>query len=130
LLRDGQDGGISDGNGVEQVEVVDDTEGASISFYDAEPSRAVSSIRRFIHTRRYFVMDNFNEFAVKTWQDGDIFVDPRHMRNCRDADWGEEILPKLSFFLFNPSWAFFLLCYQVMCQLLLFWPQETVRTEV
>jgi hypothetical protein len=42
-----------------------------------------------------FVTDNFD------W-DGDILVDPWHMQNYRDVDWGEEILPKLSFFLFNP----------------------------
>jgi hypothetical protein len=83
---------------------VDDTEGTSILFYDTEPSRAVSGVGRFICIRRYFITDNFNEFVMETWRDGDILVDPRHMQNRWDADWGggEEILPKLSFFLFNP----------------------------
>jgi hypothetical protein len=102
LFHDGRDGGISNGDGIEWAEVVDDAEGTSISFYDAEPSRAVSGVGRFICTRHYFVTDNFSEFVVGTWRDGDIFVDPRHMRNHRDADWGEEILTELSFFLFNP----------------------------
>jgi hypothetical protein len=47
-------------------------------------------------------MDNFNEFIVETWWDRDIFVDPRHMWNHQDVDWGEEILQKLPFSLFNP----------------------------
>jgi hypothetical protein len=81
---------------------MDDMEGTSIVFYDAEPSRAVSGIGRFICTRHYFITNNFNEFVMEIWQDGDILVDPWRMRNCRDADWGEEILLKLSFFLLNP----------------------------
>jgi hypothetical protein len=129
LLHDRWDGGISNGDSIEWAEVVDDAEGTSISFYDAELSRAVSSVGRFIHTRHYFVTDNFNELVVETWQDGDILVDPRHMRNYRDVDWGEEILPKLSFFS-SIHEAFFLLSYQVMHQLLLFWPQETVGIEL
>jgi hypothetical protein len=102
LFRDGWDGGVSNGDGVEWAEVVDDVEGTSVPFYDAKPSRAVSGVGWFIRTRCYFVTDNFNEFIVETWWDGDIFVDPRHIRNRRDADWGEEILTELSFFLFNP----------------------------
>jgi hypothetical protein len=90
LFRDRRDGGISDGDGVEWAEVVDDAEGTSIPFYNAKPSRTVSGIGRFIHTRHYFVTDNFNELIVETWQDRDIFVDPRHMRNHRDADWGKK----------------------------------------
>jgi hypothetical protein len=63
----------------------------------AEPSGMVSGIGRFIHTRRYFVTDNLDEFVMQTWRDGDILVDPWHMRNRRDVDWGEEILTELSF---------------------------------
>jgi hypothetical protein len=92
----------SDNDGIKWVEVVNDTEGASIPFYDAKPSRAVSGIGRFICTRCYFVTDNFDEFVVQTWWDWDVLVDPWHMWNCQDVDWGEGILPKLSFFLFNP----------------------------
>jgi hypothetical protein len=84
------------------VEVMDGVKGTSILFYDTKPSGTVSSVGWFICTRHYFVTDNFDEFVVETWQDGDIFVDPWHMRNCQDADWGEEILLKLFFFLFNP----------------------------
>jgi hypothetical protein len=102
LLHDRWDRGISNGDSIEWAEVMDDAEGTSISFYDAEPSRVVSGIGQFICTRHYFIMDNFNEFVVETWQDGDILVDPRRMQNHRDVDWGEEILPRLSFFLFNP----------------------------
>jgi hypothetical protein len=101
LLHDRQDGGISDGDGVELAEVVYDMEGTSIPFYDTKPPRTVSSVGWFICTRYYFVMDNFNKFIVETWQDGDILVDPRRMWNHWDVDWGEEILLKLSFFLFN-----------------------------
>jgi hypothetical protein len=81
---------------------VDNVEGASIPFYDTKPPGAVSGIGWFIRTRHYFVMNNFDEFVVETWRDRDIFVDPWHMRNHWDADWGEEILLELSFFLFNP----------------------------
>jgi hypothetical protein len=102
LLHDRRDGGISNGDGVEWAEVMNDVEGTSIPFYDTKPPRAVSSVGRFIRTRHYFVTDNFNEFVVETWRDGDIFVDPRRMQNHRDTDWGKEIMPKLSFFLFNP----------------------------
>jgi hypothetical protein len=102
LFHNRRDGGISNGDGVEWVEVVDDVEGTSILFYDAKPSRMVSSVGWFIRTRCYFVIDNFNELIVETWRDRDIFVDPRHMQNRRDADWGEEILLKLPLFLFNP----------------------------
>jgi hypothetical protein len=84
------------------VEVVDDAEGTSILFDDAKPPRAVSGIGRFIRTRRYFIMDNFDEFIVETWWDGDIFVDPWRMWDRWDVDWGEEIFTELSFFLFNP----------------------------
>jgi hypothetical protein len=66
LFRDGQDGGISNGDGIERAEVVDDAEGASIPFYDAKPSGTVSGIGRFIRTRHYFVTDNFDEFVVQT----------------------------------------------------------------
>jgi hypothetical protein len=86
LFHDGQDGGISNGDGIEWAEVVDDTEGTSILFYDAEPSRAVSGVGRFIRTRHYFITDNFNKFIMETWQDGDILVDPRRMWNRWDAD--------------------------------------------
>jgi hypothetical protein len=81
---------------------MDDAEGISIPFDDAKPPRAVSGVGRFIRTRRYFVTDNFDEFVVETWRDGDIFVDPWCMQDRRDADWGEENLTELSFFLFNP----------------------------
>jgi hypothetical protein len=81
---------------------VDDAEGTSILFYDTKLPRAVSGIGRFIRTRHYFVTDNFNEFVVETWWNGDIFIDLRRMRKHWDVDWGEEILPELSFFLFNP----------------------------
>jgi hypothetical protein len=81
---------------------MNDTEGTSIPFYDAKPSGMVSSVGRFIRTRCYFVTDNLNELVVETLQDGDILVDLGCMWNCQDADWGEEILPELSFFLFNP----------------------------
>jgi hypothetical protein len=102
LFNDRRDRGISDGDDIEQAEVVDDTEETSIPFYDTEPSGMVSGVGQFIRTRHYFVMDNFNEFIVETWWDADILVDPRHMWNHWDAEWGEEILLKLSFFLFNP----------------------------
>jgi hypothetical protein len=46
-------------------------------------------------------MDNFDKFVVETWRDRDILVDPWCMRNRQDVDWGEGILLKLSFFLFN-----------------------------
>jgi hypothetical protein len=98
LLRDRWDKGIYNGDGIEWAEVMDDAEGA----FDTEPPGAVSGIGWFICTRHYFVTDNFNEFIVETWQDGDILVDPRHMWNYQDVDCGEEILLKLSFFLFNP----------------------------
>jgi hypothetical protein len=42
-------------------------------------------------------MNNFDEFVVETWQDGNILVDPWCMQNCWDADWREEILPELLF---------------------------------
>jgi hypothetical protein len=80
---------------------MDNMEGASILFYDTEPPGAVSSIGWFTHTRHYIVMDNFDEFIVKTWWDGDILVDSWHMQNSWDVDWREEILMELSFFLFN-----------------------------
>jgi hypothetical protein len=80
---------------------MDDTEGTSVPFYDTKPPGTVSCIGQFIHTRHYFVTNNFDEFIVETWQDGDILVDPWRGQNGRDADWGKEILPKLSFFLFN-----------------------------
>jgi hypothetical protein len=86
LFRDRQDGGISDGDGVEWAEVVDDVEGTSILFYDTKPSGVVSSVGQFICTRHYFVMDNFDEFVMETWWDGDILVDPWRMWNHRDAD--------------------------------------------
>jgi hypothetical protein len=101
LFRDRWDGGISNGDGVEWAEVMDDMERTSIAFYDTEPPRAVSGVRRFICTRCYVVMNNFDKFIVETWQDGDILVDPWHMQNCWDVDWRKEILPELSFFLFN-----------------------------
>jgi hypothetical protein len=102
LFHDGRDGGVSNGDGVEWAEVVDNVEGTSIPFDDAKPSGAVSGVGQFIHTRHYFIMDNFDKFVMETWRDGDILVDPWRMWNRRDADWGEEILTELSFFLFNP----------------------------
>jgi hypothetical protein len=97
-----QDGDISNGDGVEWAEVVYDTEGTSIAFDYAEPSGAVSSIGRFIHTGRYLFTDDFDEFTVETRRYGDVLVDPWHMRDGRDAHWREEILPELSLFLFDP----------------------------
>jgi hypothetical protein len=79
LFHDWWDGGISDGDGIEWAEVMDNVEGTSIPFYDTKPSGAVSGVGRFICTRRYFVTDNFNEFIVETWRDGDILVDPWRM---------------------------------------------------
>jgi hypothetical protein len=102
LFRYRQDRDISNGDGVERAEVVYDTEGTSVVFDYTEPSGTVSSVGWFIRTRHYFVMDNLDEFVVQTWWDGDILVDPWRMRNRQDADWGEEILAELSFFLFNP----------------------------
>jgi hypothetical protein len=52
------DGGISDGDSIEWVEVVDDVERTSILFYDTEPPGVVSGIGWFIHTRHYLVMNN------------------------------------------------------------------------
>jgi hypothetical protein len=85
LFCDRQDGGISDGDGIEWAEVVDNAEGTYILFYDTKPPRAVSGVGRFIHTRHYFVTNDFNEFVMETWQDGDILVDPWHMWNHQDA---------------------------------------------
>jgi hypothetical protein len=67
LFCDRRDGGISNGDSVEWAEVMDDAEGTSILFYDAKLSRTVSGAGRFICTRHYFVMDNFNELVVETW---------------------------------------------------------------
>jgi hypothetical protein len=53
LFRDGWDGGVSNGDGIERAEVVDDVEGTSILFDDAKPSGAVSGVGWFIRTRRY-----------------------------------------------------------------------------
>jgi hypothetical protein len=49
LFCDRQDRGISDGDGIERAEVVDDAEGTSIPFYDAKPSGTVSGVGRSIH---------------------------------------------------------------------------------
>jgi hypothetical protein len=68
----------------------------------AEPPGTISGIGRFIHTRHYFVMDDFDELIVETRQDGDVLVDPWRMRDGWDANWRKEILPELSFFLFHP----------------------------
>jgi hypothetical protein len=87
LFCDRWDVGISDGDGIELVEVMEDTEGTSVPFYNTKPSGAVSSVGWFIRTRHYFVMNNFDEFIVETWQDRDIFVDPWCMRNHQDVDW-------------------------------------------
>jgi hypothetical protein len=97
-----QDGDISNGDGIEWTEVMYDTEGALVTFDHTEPPRSVSSIGRFICTRCYFVTDNFDEFVVETMRDGDVLVDPQHMQDGQDAHWREEILPELSFFLFDP----------------------------
>jgi hypothetical protein len=65
-----RDGDISDGDGIEQMEVMYDTEGAPVAFDHTEPPGSVSSIGRFIHTEHYFVMDDFDEFVVETRRDG------------------------------------------------------------
>jgi hypothetical protein len=83
------DGDVSNGDGVEWVEVVYDMEGTSIAFDYAEPSGVVSGIGRFIRTGRYLFTDDFDKFIVETRQDGDILVDPWRMRDGRDAHWRE-----------------------------------------
>jgi hypothetical protein len=102
LFRYRWDRDVSNGDGIEQVEVVYDTEGTSVTFDYAEPSGAVSGIGWFIRTGRYLFMDDFDEFVVETRWDGDVLVDPWRMRDGRDAHWRKEILPELSLFLFNP----------------------------
>jgi hypothetical protein len=97
-----RDGDVSDGDSVERAEVVYYPERASVAFDYAEPSRVVSGIGRFIRTGRYLFTDDFDEFVVETRRDGDVLVDPRRMRDGWDAHWREEILPKLSLFLFHP----------------------------
>jgi hypothetical protein len=86
LFCDGRDGDISDGDGVEQMEVMYDTEGAPIAFDYAKPSGTVSGIGRFIRTGHYFVMDNFDELVMETRRDGDVLVDPQRMRDGWDAN--------------------------------------------
>jgi hypothetical protein len=85
------------------MEVIYDTEGASIAFDYAEPPGTVSSIGQFICTRYYFVMDDFDKFIVETRWDGDVPVDPWRMQDSWDANWRKEILLELSHFLFNPQ---------------------------
>jgi hypothetical protein len=102
LFRYRQDRDVSNGDGVERAEVVYDTEGTSVVFDYAEPSGAVSGIGQFIRTRRYLFTDDFDEFVVETRRDGDVLVDPWRMRDSWDVHWREEILLKLSLFLFNP----------------------------
>jgi hypothetical protein len=97
-----QDGDISNGDGIEWTKVMYDTEGAPVTFDHTEPPGSISSIGRFIHTGRYFVTDEFDEFIVETRRDGDVLVDPRHMRDGWDVHWREEVLPELSLFLFDP----------------------------
>jgi hypothetical protein len=92
LFHDRQDRDVSDGDGIEQVEVMDYVEGASVMFDNTEPSGAVSGIGWFIQTRHYFVMDNLDELVMETRQDGDVLVDPQHMWNCWDVDQREEII--------------------------------------
>jgi hypothetical protein len=63
LFRYRRDGDISNGDGVEQVEAVYDTEGTSIAFDYAEPSGAVSGIGRFIRTGRYLFTDDLTSLS-------------------------------------------------------------------
>jgi hypothetical protein len=102
LFRYRQDRDVSNGDGVERAEVVYDTEGTSVAFDYAEPSGAVSGVGWFICTRHYLFTNDFDEFIVETRWDGDVLVDPWHMRDSRDAHWREGILPELSLFLFDP----------------------------
>jgi hypothetical protein len=62
-----RDRDIFDGDGVEWTEVMYDMEGAPIMFDHIEPPGSVSGIGRFIHTRHYFVMDNFDK---SSWRPG------------------------------------------------------------
>jgi hypothetical protein len=80
-----RDRDVSNGDNVEWAEVMYDTEGSSIAFDYAEPSGAVSGVGRFIHTGRYLFTDDFDEFVVETRRDGDVLVDPWHMRDGWDA---------------------------------------------
>jgi hypothetical protein len=102
LFCNGQDGDISDGDGVEWVEVVYDMEGTPVVFDYTEPPGTISGIGWSICTGHYFVMDDFDELVMETRQDGDVLVDPWHMWDGWDANWREEILLELSLFLFHP----------------------------
>jgi hypothetical protein len=97
-----RDGDISGGDSVEQTEVMYNTKGAPVAFDHTEPPGSISGIGRFICTGHYFVTDDFDKFVVETRRDGDVFVDPRRVRDSWDAHWREEILPELSLFLFDP----------------------------
>jgi hypothetical protein len=88
LFRDRWGRGISDDDGIEWVEVMDDAEETSIPFYNTKPPGAVSGVGRFIRTRHYFVTNNFDEFIVETWPDRDILVDPWHMDEVKKIQKG------------------------------------------
>jgi hypothetical protein len=102
LFRYRWDGDISNGDSVEWMEVMYDTEEASVTFDYAEPPGTISGIGRFIRTGCYFVTDDSDKLIVETRRDGDILVDPRRMQDGWDVNWREGILPELSFFLFHP----------------------------
>jgi hypothetical protein len=105
-----------DSDGIERLEAVNDAKGFSVFLKDAKPSSAVGSIGGFVDASIYLSADNFTNFIVDTWRDGDILFDPRDVRNCRDFDGREEVFAEVTALAVCPREACVLFAHEVMHQ--------------
>ena len=71
------------GDGVEGLEVVNESERLTVLFEHTEPARLVSCGGRFVHTGGDAVLDDLNSLVPGRWGNGNIAEDPGGVRYGR-----------------------------------------------
>jgi hypothetical protein len=85
---------VFDGNGVQGLQIVDESQGLSVLLDDAKPPGTIRCVGGFVYSALNLVLDDLDDFVVDCGRNGDVPLYPWRMRNSCDADRREILLLK------------------------------------
>src|ERR1700743_1798158 len=129
LLRGGRNTRVCNGNRIQWLQSVSQTDTLSIFLNHSKELTPVRAIGWFIDSRVYLLLDDFTEFLqLSSWNRNTSFH-PRFMLNHWYLYWWKEIMSETPSFLIRPCKAIFLEHHKMVQKLSLFCPQEITRMQ-
>jgi hypothetical protein len=129
LVSKGRDAGVSDSDGVEGLEVMDDAEHSTLLLH-AEPSRVVGGIGAFVNACCKLVFEHLDNIVEDAQGDRDVLVCPRDVFYNGDLNQCKVVITEAAFLSLCPGKAKFIETQHVVEQLQLFRPEKVVAVEL